>query len=872
MLLPREHFQLSFLDLSMPYGSFESSPRYESNVKILELEGRMSSRPVLLLARLETDKTTYAIELQKNGLYTLCHVGAWVDLEALCAVATVSCPHLVAKCPPTSTEFKPQPVITPQAHHDFKKRKIAIEAIQSLVKKPTRVRSVSTAPVPSNLTKPPTPAPDRENISPKNGTETQTAVPDEDVVPPTAESIFEHIRSQYTESLYHSMGSLAYFAKGPLSRAHAAFRFDCDSKFEMNDLIDFLKGLVMTANQLDKKYREAVPDVISKMKTTFDDSDASPDHTKSKKRKPKKMRLGRNGMYPNEDEHVRKWWTVHKPRPNDDDDSMITTDSQNMKLQISCLRSRETQLQMIIILEILSLEPLRTPEENAPQLPEATKTKVKTEEASEALKQTSIKKRNKHNLPLLLELLADRLCIWQATALDDIIMLENARASMQPESQKSLRASSDPLKDFCIDIIVPFYSARLPDKCDSINKKLGGPVMASPPKPKAKKVESKPKPKPKPGAAAKRPAPPKSARTLERELSKESERHRRSVSRGPGGMIALMRSASTPTIPYIKRETSDTGSLANIPRKNSITSHERAPLLSGPGAPTKRSSRDDKVKKDAYVQAELRDAITSLRRPNRDVVGKAMAEAAERRATTSLSQLKKSKKPTQHPAFQNIIKATPVNNRFRDALSRGSNTSTSRHYSAVGMRRLDDFPVPSSTVVPSSAPRKRNRDTAFSTDDVDSPALPVLKAPRRADVVEATPLRRPPPPPRDAISDEAVVLASSPVMARKSAAVSFPHHDSGIGMSPSSPAAGRGTADVDIELESLAETPMKPRRFGTLANFVTVTPAKQRGVDKVQKEVAQDSLENTTPARTGNGEQKLSLFERLGWDDYDDIF
>ena len=47
------------------------------------------------------------------------------------------------------------------------------------------------------------------------------------------------------------------------------------------------------------------------------------------------------------------------------------------------------------------------------------------------------------------------------------------------------------------------------------------------------------------------------------------------------------------------------------------------------------------------VQAELQDAIKSLRRPNRDVVGKDMAEAAERRATTSLSQLRS--KETKHP-------------------------------------------------------------------------------------------------------------------------------------------------------------------------------------------------------------------------------
>jgi hypothetical protein len=46
---------------------------------------------------------------------------------------------------------------------------------------------------------------------------------------------------------------------------------------------------------------------------------------------------------------------------------------------------------------------------------------------------------------------------------------------------------------------------------------------------------------------------------------------------------------------------------------------------------------DAKARKKAMVEAELKDAISALRKPNRDVVGKALAEAAERRATTSSS-------------------------------------------------------------------------------------------------------------------------------------------------------------------------------------------------------------------------------------------
>jgi hypothetical protein len=47
--------------------------------------------------------------------------------------------------------------------------------------------------------------------------------------------------------------------------------------------------------------------------------------------------------------------------------------------------------------------------------------------------------------------------------------------------------------------------------------------------------------------------------------------------------------------------------------------------------------QDARASKKAQVEAELKDAISSLRKPNREVVGKALAEAAERRATVSLS-------------------------------------------------------------------------------------------------------------------------------------------------------------------------------------------------------------------------------------------
>jgi len=58
--------------------------------------------------------------------------------------------------------------------------------------------------------------------------------------------------------------------------------------------------------------------------------------------------------------------------------------------------------------------------------------------------------------------------------------------------------------------------------------------------------------------------------------------------------------------------------------------------------------QDAKANKKAMVEAELKDAISALRKPNRGVVGKDMAEADERRALTGSSAKSKFAAPQLH--------------------------------------------------------------------------------------------------------------------------------------------------------------------------------------------------------------------------------
>lgn len=180
------------------------------------------------------------------------------------------------------------------------------------------------------------------------------------------------------------------------------------------------------------------------------------------------------------------------------------------------------------------------------------------------------------------------------------------------------------------------FSARLPELCNSINRKLGGPVAHLTPKEKSTKPATVSKPKP--GAPAKRATAIKNdkEKTLERVLS--NERLRRSVSRGPSGALALMRSASATTIPGLKREGSEP-LMSMIPRGElgSLREKPANPLLR---RTTSSVADDSKAKKKALLDAELKDAISALKKPNRTLAVKEFVDAADKRVSTSAAQLR----------------------------------------------------------------------------------------------------------------------------------------------------------------------------------------------------------------------------------------
>lgn len=250
MLLSREHLSLSALDLSSPNGEFPSGPGrfFESHIRVLDLEGRLRQAPSVLIARSDATRNIYAIERHQTGLYVVCKLGAWVAIESLSHLAEASYEQRCRPAQAAHANVAEAPSITPQLHHESKKKRLAIEQIQSMVRK--RPRTVSTTlcesqdqsqpqiqPVTSavahSLEDPFQAQPPGGGVSEAPLKSSQAAAADSNAdMQNSAEDIFQNIRSQYLEALYHSkvwvfelfyysyvtycvVGFISVFCKGP---------------------------------------------------------------------------------------------------------------------------------------------------------------------------------------------------------------------------------------------------------------------------------------------------------------------------------------------------------------------------------------------------------------------------------------------------------------------------------------------------------------------------------------------------------------------------------------------------------------------------------------------------------------------------------
>ena len=283
------------------------------------------------------------------------------------------------------------------------------------------------------------------------------------------EEVFRLVRAQYQEALYASKvrrlllrlldvllimhkSSLAYFAKGPLSRARAAFSLPDGSPNKHSHLISFLRSCILSLATMDIKYREALPEVVKEFPfdSRSDDECRNVIETVCKKtRKSKKTNVGKNGLYVGEEVNIARWWLGR-------DSSSIACDSaggreEAVRSAVLEQRARETQMQIILSLEILALESLATsqPVENLPPMDS-----IGGDDGSQKRKK---KPKKPQDLSMLLDLLVDRLCIWQSMTVDEMKTSngEDRSACQQTAKSTANMAGRDHLRQFCVDVVLP---------------------------------------------------------------------------------------------------------------------------------------------------------------------------------------------------------------------------------------------------------------------------------------------------------------------------------------------------------------------------------------------------------------------------------
>jgi DNA replication regulator SLD3 len=221
----------------------------------------------------------------------------------------------------------------------------------------------------------------------------------------------------------------------------------------MAEHIAFLESLIMSTTIIDKKYRDGVAGCVASISVLDQSADeAKQDAEKTKKRKTaKKMKPGKNGLYPVEDTLIRRWWATH------DDEADLgapgTSKGDLAKTRITQLRIRETQLQMIIILEVLALQPLvQVPEETDALLPDTL-----PQSGDSSSKHKTSKSKTLEHLSMLIDVHIDRLCIWQSIALETgKSPADGALAPGEKPAATTASVNSDNvLRDFCIEVILP---------------------------------------------------------------------------------------------------------------------------------------------------------------------------------------------------------------------------------------------------------------------------------------------------------------------------------------------------------------------------------------------------------------------------------
>lgn len=557
----------------------------------------------MLVASSEVEKRLYAIEQVVPQRFALCRLATWVTESMLLEQSNVEfqtrplhpMKRRAIECPPNawwghaSVEL-PGAVAAvmgqgyqrsepPKLHTNRQKKTTSADSQRRLVQESDVSTRIDAQP------------PDFANITDTNH---------------QPQDALQELTKHYLEALYLSRTSLAYFAKGPLSRARAAWS-GAGKETDLPGLAAFLRASILTSSVMDKKFRDHILNSIKTLPLSNDQPPERGSDKAKKKRRKWVAKRDKSGFFVDEQDMVGRWWRLH-----DDVDDCSSSESFDalLRQRLIRLRTRETFLQIILTLEVLALEaalPACTGEGQTLQFSDSR-------HADPGLPRTPSKRltsKKAHNLPTQLEALLDKLCIWHS------LESQSPAKAVNPDTSVNSEEPNDELRNFCIEVVIPFYSSRVPNYSATVNKKFGGPGAPTP-------VKENPSKSHKPGSAVARQPRPKPARTSPERSSTDPSI--RTLQPGRARLPSLPRSAvASESVPLIKRESSDV-SLDCIPSLRPPSTHIRRPRA----VPhleqfSKRevdltaisTANEAKMRKKKDVEARLRDAVEMLKKPNR---------------------------------------------------------------------------------------------------------------------------------------------------------------------------------------------------------------------------------------------------------------
>ncbi|KAF2746468.1 hypothetical protein M011DRAFT_468557 [Sporormia fimetaria CBS 119925] len=854
-LIDRAQLPLTFLDTS-PCNDFPQNRLFHTSIELWEDNG--GALPRLLIAKHERSKSLCAIERVQRGVFSLHKLASWVnekEVESLWNPSKCNTYASLLSRQHSGVEWWANSAVElPDVGVNETCLRTSMLRPRSNGQEPGLRDGLEHSGVHSSNGKSTTACVQTVSHG-KEQTASSLEAADSGIVQepmagdegPTPQQLLEGLVHQYLDAVYLSKTSLAYFAKGPIARVRTAFVSADETAPPTHELVTFLRSMLLSHKASEKKYQTKLPEVIRSIPpSAYSDDDVTNGPRKSKKG-PKKIKLSRDGMYPQESDIVKKWWVSEALSQETHSEETL---DQRIKRRIGDLRVREALAQMILILEITALESLSTY-----KAPADTDSAINTGVATQAETQTTTsnkRKKKSEDISLLLDLLLDKLCIWQSVDQDGILDFDKKGDGAEKVGQAG---AGDRLQNFCVEVIVPFYMSRLPEQARMINKKLRGPVHMSPPKRKAANS----------GPASRKSKEPKET---------DSKRPRRSLGRVATDTVALTNPTRRGTTPSLNRSTTDPVLTALIKREPSEVPLGDIPFQRSPSKAARSSvfhlkhlkgrqidlsapsaAAEAKLKQRKRVEEDLQDAILALKKPNRGLAAGSYVDDIERRGVGAPNR---SRKPaiTSRKVLKGVqVSATPRVGRKMKQVVESTPIRRRGHVDVPDAPAASDFCIPSSAVR-SVVPGTVHRGVVERTAGVAAISETPTKAPSRKQLappnthggaIFATPAKRrliPESLPGNRSSPGTIFATPLPPKPRR-----------GIEDNPNKQDVFGDSAKVNL---SLPEVPV------ALAAALT-TPTKTRPV------VYGSGAANTPQPVQENAE--VSIYDALGWnDDDDDVF